>query len=181
MLTLLFIFFGLGILGAIISGDKPTKANGKQVAQQAQNQPATSTPQPHIGTTVSDAGFNFVVNSIKCGETHLSTGGLVNYYSNAQGQYCRLNITVTNTGNTANSITAYNQYVFNAQGQRYTYASDATATAAGYAVGTPLNDDINPGNSVTGDIVYDVPVGVTPTVAEVHGDYNSLGVKVNLQ
>jgi hypothetical protein len=180
LLIIVIVFLGGIMITAIASGGQPTETDSKQTAQQTQTT-ATPTQQAQIGQTVSDAGFNFLVNSIKCGETRISTGGLVYYYSDAQGQYCRLNITVTNTGNTTNSIGVGSQYVFNAQGQRYEYASDATAAAAGAYVGSPLNDDINPGNSITGDIVYDVPAGVTPTTAELHGDYGSLGVRVNLQ
>ncbi len=177
LLLPLFILIGLGILGAIITGGEPTK-DKKQAAKQTQ----AATPQEvNIGQTVSDAGFNFLVNSIKCGEKQIKTSGLAYYYSDAQGQFCRLNITITNTGNTTNSIGVSNQYTFNAQGQRYDYAGGATANAANTYAGSPLNGDINPGNSITGDIVFDVPVGITLTVAELHGGYDSLGVRINLQ
>jgi hypothetical protein len=42
-------------------------------------------------------------------------------------------------------------------------------------------DTINPGNSVTGDIVFDVPKTTTPIIAELHDSAFSGGVKVNLQ
>lgn len=170
LLLMIFVFVVAGTI-ATMSKSPNTGSNQSTI---------TSEPQSRIGQAVSDSGFSFVVNSIKCGETHLSTGGVINSYSDAQGQYCRLNITVTNTGNSANSIDASDQYVFNSQGQRYDYASGATATADGNYYGTQLNSDINPGNSVTGDVVFDVPVGTTPTSAELHGKSSSKGVKVNL-
>lgn len=173
----LIVIVGLALIIGIIGGIKGVQSTNKKSTKQTQ----TVEELAHFGTTVSDAGFNFVVNSIRCGETHISTSGLVNFYSDAQGQYCRLNVTVTNTGNSADSISAYEQHVFNSQGQKYDYASDATAAAAGNYVGTPLNDDINPGNSITGDIVFDVPKEVTPTKAELHGNGSSKGASVNLQ
>lgn len=165
---IVLIFCGIGILSAMISNGKPNDST-KQTPQ--------SSP---IGATVSDAGFNFVVNSFKCGENEITTGeGLVSR-ATAQGQFCRLNITVTNTGNTANRIRAYNQYLFNAKEQRFEYDAHATSTAAGNYIGAEINDDINPGNNVTADVVFDVPLGDTPTLAELHGDTDSLGARVNL-
>lgn len=164
---IVLIFCGIGVLSAMISNGKPSES-AKQTA-----------PSP-IGATVSDAGFNFVVNSFKCGENEITTGeGLVSR-ATAQGQFCRLNITVTNTGNTASRIRAYSQYLFNAKEQRFEYDAHATSTAAGNYMGAEINDDINPGNSVTADIVFDVPVGDIPTIAELHGDTDSLGARVNL-
>ena len=75
----------------------------------------------------------------------------------------------------------YNQYLSNAKEQRFEYDAHATSIAAGNYIGAEINDDINPGNSVTADIVFDVPLGGTPTTAELHGSTGSQGVKVNLQ
>lgn len=165
----IIVFIGIGVISAMISaGIKPSEST-KQAAPSL------------IGATVSDAGFNFVVNSFKCGETEITTGDVVISKADAQGQFCRLNITVTNTGNTASSIRAYSQYLFNTKGQRFEYDVHATSTADGNYIGSQLNDDINPGNSVTADIVFDVPVGDAPTIAELHGDTDSQGVRINLQ
>jgi hypothetical protein len=167
MFSLFLIIF---IVAGIIATAGKTDKSAKPMA-----------PPSPIGATVSDAGFSFVVHSFKCGEKQITTGELVTSTTTAQGQYCRLNITVTNTGNTSNSIRAYSQYLFNAKGQKFEYDVHATSTAAGNYVGTELNDDINPGNSVTNDVVFDVPVGETPNIAELHGDPDSQGVRVILQ
>ena len=164
---IVLIFCGIGVIAAMI-------ANGNTNTKQ----PAKPSP---IGATVSDAGFNFVVHSFKCGEKHLSTGELVVAAADAHGQFCRLNITVTNAGKTASSIRAYSQYLFNTKGQRFEYDAHATTVAAGNYIGAEINDDINPGNNVTADIVFDVPVDNVPTIAELHGDIDSQGVRINLQ
>jgi hypothetical protein len=181
---ILFWIWILVVVGIIVAatggGTQPTTTSNNQGTQQTQKQTPTTTTQ--IGQTFSDAGFNFTVNSLKCGEKEIAfTYSFVNYSADAQGQYCRLNITVTNVGNSANSVNAYDQYVFNSQGQRYDYDSSATGYVARYYLGNPFNDDINPGNNITGDIVFDVPVDVTPPTAELHGDSDSLGVRINLQ
>jgi hypothetical protein len=170
---IILIFCGIGVISAMISNGIKTSDSAKQTTQTAQ-------PSP-IGAVVSDAGFSFVVNSFKCGETHIQTSGYVYTYSDAQGQFCRLNITITNNANSANSIGVSAQYLFNSQGQKFDSDSGATATAAEALAGSPLNAEVNPGNSVTGDIVYDIPVGDTPTIAELHGDTGSQGVRIKLQ
>jgi len=167
---ILLVFCGIGLISAMIaSGIK--KSEGSQ---------QTSQPSA-IGATISDSGFNFVVNSFKCGEKEVATGDVVTSRATAQGQFCRLNITVTNSGSESNRIRAYNQYLSNAKEQRFEYDAHATSIAAGNYIGAEINDDINPGNSVTADIVFDVPLGGTPTTAELHGSTGSQGVKVNLQ
>ena len=173
---IILIFCGIGLISAMIASG--TDENGKQTQERSVS---NSVPKSAIGQTISEDGFNFVVNSIKCGEARISTNGDVYFYSDAQGQFCRLNVTVTNTGNTANSIDASAQYLFNPQGQRYTYDSSATSHAANYSLGSPLNDDINPGNSITGDFVFDVPTDVTLATAELHARSGSKGMVVSLQ
>lgn len=162
-------FFILIIIGMV---NAPSEQESKQ----------SKMPVKAIGQPAEDAGFRFVVNSLKCGEKRISyNDGLIEHVADAQGQFCRLNITVTNSGNTANSIRAYNQHVLNAQGQKYDHDAGATGRAAQYILGHPFDDDINPGNSITGDIVFDVPADVMPTMAELHGDSDSLGARINLQ
>ncbi len=170
---MIFVFV---VAGTIVAISRSSKSDNKQ--------PATTTAikEAQIGTTVNESGFSFVVNSLKCGEQRISyNDGLIEHYAEAQGQFCRLNMTVTNTGDSANSIRAYNQYVFNAQGQKYDYDAGATGRAARYDLGNPFNEDMNPGNSITGDVVFDVPVGLTPVKAQLHADSDSKGVSINLQ
>jgi hypothetical protein len=162
----------IAILGMLGKLDTPTTTKANQ----------TKTPAKTIGQPADEAGFRFVVNSIKCGEKRISyNDGVIEHYAEAQGQFCRLNLTVTNIGNTANSTRHYYQHVLNAQGQKYDADSGATGRAASYDLGNPFDEDINPGNNITGDIVFDVPVGVTPTTAELHGNNDSLGVRVKLR
>lgn len=90
-----------------------------------------------------------------------------------------LNVTVRNIGNQAQTFDASNQYVYNAQNQKYS----ADSTASGYAnpSGSTFLNEINPGNTVTGTVAFDVPRGVAPVTAELHDSAFSGGVKVSLQ
>ena len=163
------VFCGIGLISAMI-------ASG---INKGDSSPQAALPSA-VGVLVRDEGFNFVVNSFKCGEKEISTGDVVVSRATAQGQFCRLNITVTNSGDTTNRIRAYDQYLFNAKEQRFEYDAHATSVAAGNYIGAEINEDINPGNSVTADIVFDIPLSDTPSLAELHGSTESKGVRVSL-
>lgn len=166
------------IVGAL-GGDpkKPTKTDTSK------NTNATNTAKPktasaNIGEPANDGKFQFTVNSLKCNEASVSdsTGYLT---KTAQGQYCELNVTVKNIGNQAQTLDSTSQYLFNASNQRY--SSDSVATITVNPSSSTFLNDINPGNSVTGVIVFDLPKDVMPTTAELHDASLSGGVKVKLQ
>lgn len=46
--------------------------------------------------------------------------------------------------------------------------------------GSTWYNDINPGNSVEGVVVFDIPKDQTPTTAELHDSSPSNGIKVSL-
>jgi hypothetical protein len=69
--------------------------------------------------------------------------------------------------------------LFDAKGNKY--SSDSGASFYANPSGSTFLNTINPGNSVTGAVVFDVPKDVTPTQAELHDSAFSGGVKVNLQ
>jgi hypothetical protein len=71
------------------------------------------------------------------------------------------------------------QTLFDAQGREFT-----TDTAATAIMKVPDSESflttINPGNSVNGVLVFDVPEGVAPTYIELHDSMFSSGVLVSL-
>jgi hypothetical protein len=153
----------------------------KEVAPEIKKPVVAATPK--IGETVTSGNFAFIINSVTCGESTISWvyGDIIRYYSTAQGQFCRLNLTVKNIGEYQDNISVSGQYLYNTQGQQWTYSSSATSNAAKYLYGNPLNASINPGNSITGDIVYDIPVGQSPSTAEVDGGLFGAAKKITLQ
>lgn len=61
------------------------------------------------------------------------------------------------------------------------YSADDTATMYNSTdTASTWYNDINPGNSVGGVIVFDIPKDQTPVSAELHDSAFSNGVKVNL-
>lgn len=132
-----------------------------------------------IGQTARDGKFEFTVKDIECGQTevvHPETDAL---RDQAQGQFCLLSLTVKNIGNEQQYFSDSDQKLLNSEGVQYSADSSATITLGG--TGDALLSQINPGNSVEGVLVFDIPKDQTPVAAELHDSAFSNGVRVNLQ
>jgi uncharacterized protein DUF4352 len=130
---------------------------------------------PGIGEQAADGKFSFVVNGVDCSATEIGS----EYMSTtAQGQFCIVDVTITNIGDEAQSFFGDNAELFNAQGQQFS----ADGEAAIYLEdSSSLYEEINPGNTLNSKIVFDVPTGTTPTAIELHDSAFSGGVTVDLQ
>ncbi len=127
---------------------------------------------PGLGAKVRDGKFQFVVKSWTCGEQSVGSGILE---EDANGQFCIAKITVKNIGDEAQMFADSEQLAL-AGGKEYSADS-----AAGMALNEDLEnflEDINPGNSVTVDIAFDVPKKVKIDELELHDSSFSDGVVV---
>lgn len=135
-----------------------------------------STPEVAIGAPARDGKFEFTVHKVECGSKQAGDGLLG---KTAQGQYCLVTLTVKNIGDKPQTLSDSSQKAFGPTGVQY--SPDTTA-------GLYLNKDnsqvwftdINPGNQVTGVIVFDVPVDASLVRLELHDSPFSGGVKVKL-
>jgi len=168
----------LVIVGAIVSSGGDSTSNNTDNSSKSDSSESSEPTTSGIGQAARDGKFEFVVKSIKCGQTTVGTNEFLT--EKAQGQFCLLNITVKNIGDEPQSLFADNQYLFNASGQKYSADSTATTYAAPEDSDTWYSE-INPGNSVEGAIVFDIPKDQTPTSAELHDSAFSDGIKVNLK
>lgn len=174
VLTVIGVILILAIIGSAASGGNKTKTtNNTTTTSKASSQPQTA----KIGQAANDGKFAFTVNSVQCNQP--SVGSDQYLTKTAQGQYCVVNITANNIGNEAQTLDASNQYLYNAQGQKYSADSEASFDAN--PSGSTFLQSINPGNSVTGVVAFDLPKGITPTTAELHDSAFSGGVKISLQ
>jgi hypothetical protein len=156
----------------------PDPATGGNAAAPAVDTPAAEAPAPDtpgIGEPAADGKFNFVVNGVDCSATEIGNEFLS---QQAQGQFCIVDLTVTNIGDRAQSFFGDNATLFNAQGQQFS----ADGEAAIYLEdSSSLYEEINPGNTLASKVVFDVPAGTVPTSIELHDSAFSGGVTVNLQ
>ncbi|MFG1759772.1 DUF4352 domain-containing protein [Micromonospora echinofusca] len=128
-----------------------------------------------IGQPARDGKFEFTVKSSKCGVTKVGDSVLG---EKAQGQFCLVTINVKNIGKEAQMFDGSSQKAYAADGTEYS-ADTGAAIYANKNAETFLND-INPGNQVTGVVVFDIPKKVTLTKLELHDSPFSGGVTVAL-
>lgn len=172
---------GVVILIAIISSAS-SNSDTSNTASSPNNGTATVKSEDKADTNVKlneaarDGKFEFVVKGLECGKTTIGTSEYLT--KNAQGQFCLMTVNVKNIGNEAQGFFGSNQKLLNAEGQQFA-ADDAAGVYLDQNYST-LFSNINPGNSVEGVIVFDVPVGTEITVAQLHDSMMSNGVKVDL-
>lgn len=178
VITVILVLIVLGVIGSAAGGNKQN-SNSKSSSSTASSSSSSKATTAKVGQPADDGKFEFTVSSIQCGQTTVGTNQYLQ--KQAQGQYCLLNLSIKNIGDQAQSLSSSDQYLYDAQNHKY--SADDTATIYNEPSGNSSTwyNSINPGNSVTGTIVFDIPKGVTPTTAELHDSAFSGGVKVTLQ
>jgi hypothetical protein len=189
------LYVVLGIVGAFLAvcsscsgastGDEAAKSPGKALAPAAPTttSPAGASPATakrdavaRVGTPARDGNFEFTVQRVRCG---LRTIGSNPYLTKkAQGQFCVVTLRVKNVKTEPRMLSDFAQQAFVG-----TSSFDADSEAGMY-----LADDgnsvwlttINPGNAVTGKVVFDIPPGARLTGLELHDSGFSDGVAVDL-
>src|SRR5687768_657104 len=153
------------------SSDAPAAVDGAAPAEDVAAEPA----MPGLNQPAADGDFSFVVSGVDCSLTEIG-----NEYigTKAQGQFCIVSVAVTNIGDEAGSFFGDNSKLLNAEGQEFSADSEA---AIYLEESDSLFEEINPGNTLNSKIVFDVPVGTTPTAIELHDSAFSGGVTVSLQ
>jgi len=129
---------------------------------------------PGLNTPVRDGKFEFVVTGMQCGQTQI---GDETFGEKAQGQFCLVSMRVTNIGDEPQTLFGDNMVVFDAEGRKY---SADTGAAIYLDESNTFIEEINPGNSLDGTVVFDVPAGLIPVSIELHDSAFSDGVKVRL-
>ena len=116
------------------------------------------------------------MNSVKCGTTKIGNDPLT---ETAQGQFCIARLNVKNIGDSAQAFSADDQKAF-IGGVKYSSAPDVGITYA-MTQGEDWYKQINPGNSMSTGVVFDVPKGKVPDRLELHDSMLSDGAVVALK
>ena len=129
---------------------------------------------PGLNTPVEDGKFRFTVTSVSCG--HDTVGTIVT--RQAQGQYCIVDLSVTNIGTKGQLLLDSVQKAIGSDGA--VYGPDSTAGVIASSGTSTWVNVVNPGNSVTGKIVFDIPDGAQLTKLELHDSAFSTGTTITL-
>lgn len=182
VLTVILVIIGLIIIASALGGSKKSE-NKSSTTNTASNtstqteQKAQTTDIAKINQPARDGKFEFTVTKIQCGVT---TVGANQYLTKQpQGQFCLLSLTVKNIGTSQQYFSQDAQKLLDAANVQYSY--DAVATLYNSNNQDAFGSQINPGNSVVGVLVFDIPKDKTPVTAELHDSSLSNGVKVSLQ
>lgn len=157
--------------------DKPTtSAKTDTTAATQAEAPVVEVETATMNTPVRDGKFEFVVNGV---ETGISALGDNPYLAKeAQGQFVIVTMTVSNISDQPKSLSPSDQKLVDEQGR--TFGPD-TSAALNLDSDVPIWDKINPGNTVTMPVVFDMPVDAVPTAIELHDSMFSNGVTVSLR
>jgi hypothetical protein len=177
------VLFLLGIIAALAGGgddegsgtatDQPSGTTAR-TRNTTRTTEAPAEAVASIGTPVRDGKFEFTVRKVDCGKSRI---GSVDFGVRAQGQFCLVYVKVQNIGKEAQTLDASSQYMYGSGGQRF----DADTEAAIYLDDAQtFLEGINPGNSVNGIVVFDVPKNTKPTKLELHDSPFSGGVTIDL-
>jgi hypothetical protein len=166
---------GEGVDQPAAAGTEKTQAEEPSTA--GEKTAATKAPAKKIagiGDKVRDGKFEFVVTKMDCSKTRVGDEFL---NAKAQGRFCLVSVSVTNIGDEPQLFTGANQTAYagktefkNDTGAEF-YANDDSQT---------FLEEINPGNSVKGNLVFDVPKATKLTEIELHDGFFSGGVRVSL-
>lgn len=190
-LIIVGVIIVLGIIGSALGGDKDktttaaqspapaasaSTSSAKESKAPASPEAKSSAKHPGIGTAVRDGKFEFTVIKVKPGVTKIG-----NQYmgKTAQGQFILVTLKVENIGDQSQLFAGSNQKLYDTQGRKF----DADNEAAIYLgdQGKSWLNEINPGNTVTGVVVFDVPKGIALAKIELHDSMFSGGVDVALR
>ena len=176
ILTLLGVFIVIGIISSIAGGGgskTDTAGNSGTTTVSKGAQPPSG---PGLNASARDGKFEFTVTKVQSG-VHSVGGDALG--QKAQGQFILLTITVKNIADKAQLFDASSQKLHDAS--KRTYDADSAASIYANTSGSPtFLENINPGNQVSGIVVFDVPTTVVPTQTELHDSPFSGGVTVRL-
>jgi hypothetical protein len=182
----------LGVVAVIVvfaiasgGGDEPTA--DEPVAQTAEEpasaeEPAAEEPAAEeeetfgIGDEAPDGQLTFVVEDIERGVDQV---GDEFFREEPQGKFVIATVAVTNHSDEPWMMSGGDQYAIDSEIRRH--AADWEATFANAPDGDMNLEDINPGNTARGEIVFDVPENAKIVELELHDGMFSGGVVVDVR
>ncbi|MEV6526515.1 DUF4352 domain-containing protein [Longispora sp. NPDC051575] len=137
------------------------------------------TDEPNGGYALNaparDGRFEFVVSKVDCGIPQIGQDFVI---KKAQGQFCVVTLSVRNIGDTPQTFSVVNQHGWGPKGVYYD--SDEVATAFANVEQSLWMSRVNPGNSISGVIVFDIPTDAALQKLDLHDAPSSGGVTIKV-
>jgi hypothetical protein len=169
------------LIAVIASAAGGSKSTNNQTSTTTTSATKTTATTAGLNQPVADGKFQFDVTAIQCQQTQVESP--ISSYSDttAGAPYCFVSLTVKNISNVAQTFDPSAQFIYDSSGKQYSYDSSASIDIEPQSSNFVDYPTVNPGTSVSGQLVYDVPNTVTPLYAILHDSSLSGGVKVNLK
>lgn len=175
--TTVLVVIGVIALIAIVqaaTGGDDTETPATTTQEDAAGGSEPEDAGPGLGDPAEDGDFTFVVEAVEDGPERIGDEG---FGTSPQGRFVYVTVTVTNHGDEAGSFFGDNQYLVDTEGRK---ASADTEAAVYLPESQSLYEEINPGNTLTGTVVFDIPADAVPAAVELHDSMFSGGVTVSL-
>ncbi|MGW7416148.1 DUF4352 domain-containing protein [Streptomyces sp. NPDC054863] len=174
LLAILSVIVVAGVLSSSGDGGRPAGSGTAAVPLGETRQDAPrQDPTPGPGEPVRDGKFEFTIMKIEPGGKHL--GG--EFGTDAQGRYLLVHMTVKNIGDRAQYFDGSDQKMIDSRGNEH---SADTGAAIFLENSRSFYNQINPGNTVEGIVVFDIPGNARPVQLELHDSLFSSGATVRL-
>lgn len=128
-----------------------------------------------LGEAGRDGSLEFRVSDVRCGVTQVGDSFIS---QSAIGQFCLVQLTVSNVGSRPATFADALQRAYAPDGSRF--AADSGAGILANPEQQVFLNEINPGNRVAGVVVYDIPPDGLIAELELHEAENSAGLRVTL-
>jgi hypothetical protein len=155
----LYVFIGLIVLSAIFGGNSPSTNSNSQSNINAPSQQAQAPPTYNIGDSIQAGDFTWKITKVstasQVGEEVYGT--LMG--KKADGIFVILDVQVTNTGKSAKYLMDSFVKLVDDQGREFSPDTEASIWIKPQGSGLTF-EQINPGITKTGKIIYDIPQGL---------------------
>jgi len=150
------------------AADEATDDGAASADEPAAEEPADEPATTPLGTPASTGDLELTVTGVETGVAQVGEefGGTL-LGERAQGQFVLVHLTVANTGDGPTSFASFNAKLLDAGGREFG-ANDAAAL---YIEGNSLYEEINPGNTLQGVLVFDIPADAAPAALEYDGGF----------
>ncbi|HEX2804646.1 MAG TPA: DUF4352 domain-containing protein [Kineosporiaceae bacterium] len=165
----------IGVISAVTKGGNTTASTGAASAASASTSAAqAATKAAGFGGPVNEGTMEFTVVGVRT----TAKVGNATLNQTAQGTFVLVSMTARNFGNQAQMFDLSSQTFLDAAGRQYPSSGAAAMFLGAEAKG--FLQQIDPGNAVTGVVVFDVPRGTKLTTLKLHNAPHSRGVNVPL-
>lgn len=159
---ILSLFVVLVLIGSLIGDDEATTNNANDTNAQASKEKETP-KETVIGEFLTVDDVQFKVNSVEEVTEISAANGFVKYAPDAEGAiYLLVNVTVQNDGKQMINTDSSYFKLLSADGVKYSPTIILAADEKFFNY-----EGINPGLSVTGNVVFEVPSGLSDLVLQV--------------